>query len=639
MRVAVLSGALRQRGLAERVKRPAAGKKNGPPDRKPKFRSEASWAFDRRPPAASEDGGDRPAPPRRDTPKRAYQDDRGGERRSPRRDSGSDGGDQRPAIFRGREQREPRGEQPFVAKKWDSQFERGGGGPPARGKPWMRKSEDSGEKDMFDVGALKAKPSLKFSDDLKSERGGGSYGRGGDRGGSGGGGGGRGSYVRGRDFDKEGRGGNRSLNRAGRGGGDRRDGGRDARGAGRGGDRPGRFQRRERFQDDDVGEPEERQVRPRIIKDGEPRPIKKMEFEGLEAGKRYGPRIPGRIPPKDTANLELLSAIRMRFEKPELTVYAVIRTVEADLRSAIKDELNDCYKYFGRLTWLIQKQGLAVTPELMWGCYLEAVKKQDVLHAAKLLPGSRETVAKLVEDVQKVVGSGLEHKDMPDHVRREWPEHMYNVLKKELGESELGKELDALKEDPFVIRVNVLKTTPEQVIKRFAKQNVKLVPGRFVPAALRVEGQHPRMDKTAEFSDGLIEIQSEASQLATLMTAVTPQTTNVLDFCCGAGGKTLALAALMQNRGKLVATDVDSSRLNRAKPRLERAGVTNSHRVQLTGQADDSFLATHRNHFERILVDPPTSGIGQWRLSAEGKWNDTIHAGLQVTELQSKPFV
>ncbi len=171
-----------------------------------------------------------------------------------------------------------------------------------------------------------------------------------------------------------------------------------------------------------------------------------------------------------------------------------------------------------------------------------------------------------------------------------------------------------------MLRVNLLKTTPEEVVRRFAeKHRVSLRPGRFVPTALRCAesaGPPPHFADTGEYRDGLVELQSEAAQLAALLTTAGPATTNVLDMCCGAGGKTLALASQMRNRGKLVATDTDSARLNRARARLERAGVTNCHRVLLA--EGSSFFAEHKNHFERVLVDPPTSGVGQWKPSRQG---------------------
>lgn len=118
--------------------------------------------------------------------------------------------------------------------------------------------------------------------------------------------------------------------------------------------------------------------------------------------------------------------------------------------------------------------------------------------------------------------------------------------------------------------------------------------------------------------DGLVEPQDEASQIAALLVEAQPGD-SVADFCAGAGGKTLALAAAMKNRGRLVATDVSRQRLSRAVPRLARAGVTCVERRVLPAE-DGYWRGAEEGSFDRVLVDAPCSATGTWRRNPELRW-------------------
>jgi 16S rRNA (cytosine967-C5)-methyltransferase len=119
----------------------------------------------------------------------------------------------------------------------------------------------------------------------------------------------------------------------------------------------------------------------------------------------------------------------------------------------------------------------------------------------------------------------------------------------------------------------------------------------------------------------LVEVQDEGSQIAALLVGARPGM-RVVDFCAGAGGKTLALAAGMENRGKLVACDVSASRLERAVRRLRRAGVSNVERRALSSERD-KWVKRHGSGFDRVLVDAPCLGTGTWRRNPDAKWRAT----------------
>jgi 16S rRNA (cytosine967-C5)-methyltransferase len=136
----------------------------------------------------------------------------------------------------------------------------------------------------------------------------------------------------------------------------------------------------------------------------------------------------------------------------------------------------------------------------------------------------------------------------------------------------------------------------------------------------------------AAFKDGLVEVQDEGSQLAALLLGARPGM-RVVDFCAGAGGKTLALAATMKNRGKLVACDTAGWRLERSGQRLRRAGASNVERRALTSERDP-WVKRHAKSFDRVLVDAPCLGIGSWRRNPDAKWRATPNdlAELQVRQ-------
>src|SRR6185436_1686425 len=151
-------------------------------------------------------------------------------------------------------------------------------------------------------------------------------------------------------------------------------------------------------------------------------------------------------------------------------------------------------------------------------------------------------------------------------------------------------------------------------------ENIHAEPTPWSPLGLRLKHRAP-LAATVAFKEGLIEVQDEGSTLAALLADARPGM-RVVDFCAGAGGKTLALAARMQNRGKLVACDVASWRLDRAGQRLRRAGISNVERRSLSSERD-SWVKHHAKSFDRVFVDAPCLGIGSWRRNPDGKWRAT----------------
>lgn len=179
-------------------------------------------------------------------------------------------------------------------------------------------------------------------------------------------------------------------------------------------------------------------------------------------------------------------------------------------------------------------------------------------------------------------------------------------------------------EAPVDLRVNLLKGTREEAGSRLASEGIETVATPYSPTGLRLRERRP-LTGTTVFKDGLIEPQDEGSQLAALLVEAKPGM-KIVDFCAGAGGKTLALGAAMQNTGRIVACDVSEARLNRAAQRLKRAGVFMVERRALSSERDKWVkrrAARFDGGFDRVLVDAPCSGSGTWRRNPDQKWKLT----------------
>lgn len=176
-----------------------------------------------------------------------------------------------------------------------------------------------------------------------------------------------------------------------------------------------------------------------------------------------------------------------------------------------------------------------------------------------------------------------------------------------------GQEAEALLgRAPLDLRVNSLKTDratlklPEAAQPTDAPHGLRLAPGTPV-------------EQWDAYRDGLIEVQDTGSQIACLAVAAQPGET-VIDLCAGGGGKTLALAAAMDNLGRLIASDTDRNRLSRLMPRAERAGATNIEARLLNPQREADALEDLLGTTDAVLVDAPCSGTGTWRRNPEARW-------------------
>ena len=223
------------------------------------------------------------------------------------------------------------------------------------------------------------------------------------------------------------------------------------------------------------------------------------------------------------------------------------------------------------------------------------------------------------------------HPDQPEAVARNLPQDLLDALRVRLGE-DWSRELAALDRPTGLdLRVNPLRIDRDTAAVVLTRSGIAAVPTAHARHGLRTEGRPP-LARTEAFRDGWFEVQDEASQIAAALVDARPGQ-RVIDLCAGAGGKTLALAAAMANKGSITACDVDARRLKDAVARLRRAGVHNV-QTRLLDPEGDRWLKRQRGGFDRVLVDAPCTGTGTWRRKPEQKWrwHADMVAGIAVVQ-------
>ena len=216
-------------------------------------------------------------------------------------------------------------------------------------------------------------------------------------------------------------------------------------------------------------------------------------------------------------------------------------------------------------------------------------------------------------------------------LRHNLPDWIAEPLRARLGDDEFWRLAAVMNEPaPLDLRVNPLKLKREEVQAQLAAAGIAAQPTPYSPLGLRVDGK-PALNKLALFTEGAIEVQDEGSQLLALLLAP-KRGEMVVDFCAGAGGKTLALGAAMRNTGRLYAFDVSGHRLDALKPRLARSGLSNVYPAQIAHERDERIKRL-AGKIDRVLVDAPCSGLGTLRRNPDLKWRQSPQA---VKELQDK---
>ena len=250
---------------------------------------------------------------------------------------------------------------------------------------------------------------------------------------------------------------------------------------------------------------------------------------------------------------------------------------------------------------------------------LALVRKLSVAEIDALMPKGERFAAPALDEDERAALAACDLSDAPDFIKGNYPKWLDGQFHALFGENAVAEGQAMAARAPVDLRVNTLKATRYEVLGALAHLNVTASP--LSPWGIRIpvseDGRGPALQAEPSFALGHVEVQDEGSQVAALLSGAKPDM-HVLDLCAGGGGKTLALAAMMQNKGKLIAADSDGRRLMPIFDRLTRAGVTNVEVRNPKGKV--LALEDLHNTQDIVFVDAPCSGSGTWRRNPDSKW-------------------
>jgi 16S rRNA (cytosine967-C5)-methyltransferase len=283
-------------------------------------------------------------------------------------------------------------------------------------------------------------------------------------------------------------------------------------------------------------------------------------------------------------------------------------------RAAIAGLVYDTLRRKSSSAWLMGDRSPRATLIGMLRC--ERGLDVDAIDA--LCSGLRFAPAPLTEQERiRLVGNAL--LDAPPPVLGDYPDWLDPHFARAFGDERVAEGAALARRAPLDLRVNTLKADRAEVLPRLAHLGAEEMPWSSIGLRIRLsaDAKSPAIHAEPAFRKGLIEIQDEASQLAALFAGARPGE-QVIDLAAGAGGKTLALAAVMANSGQIYATDIDKRQLAPIHKRVSRAGARNIQVRTPRGSAD--VIADLAGRADLVLIDAPCTGTGAWRRNPDAKW-------------------
>ena len=300
-------------------------------------------------------------------------------------------------------------------------------------------------------------------------------------------------------------------------------------------------------------------------------------------------------------------------------------------RAAIAGLVYDALRRKSSAAWLMGE----ATPRASLLGMLRRERGLDAQAMAALCNGSRHAPPPLSDRE----AAALAHDALtgaPAHIEGDYPEWLDSHLARVFGDERAAEGAALASRAPLDLRVNTLAAERDQPLAKL--EHLNAAPTRWSPIGIRIrlaaEAKSPAIHAEPVFLKGQIEIQDEGSQLAALLADAKPGE-QVVDLCAGAGGKTLAFAAAMENRGQIYATDLDKRRLAPIHARLERAGARNVQVRTPTGRGD--ILADLAGRADLVMIDAPCTGTGAWRRNPDAKWR--IRPGALAERLNEQQAV
>jgi len=340
------------------------------------------------------------------------------------------------------------------------------------------------------------------------------------------------------------------------------------------------------------------------------------------------------------ATLELLSDVEGSPRPVDAVTSGWIRGQrqldDAD-RGAILELLYALLRHRARLGWWLARLGQDESARNRLLAWLTLGEGKTPEQIARLFDGAHFGPAAVTNPEATLLdglrGGKMDHEDMPDDARLDCPTWAVPPLLRRFGPA-FGTEMAAtLVPPPLDFRVNPIKGARKDMLRDLNAMGLRAEPTKLSPLGIRVR-ERLSLSRLPGLKTGEIEIQDEGSQLVALLVGAGPGD-RVVDFCAGAGGKTLALAAQMKNKGHVVACDVNEARLKRCAERMRRAGLHNVETRVLASETD-RWVKRHKGGYDRVLIDAPCSGTGTWRRNPDARWR-APELGLEnLVALQSR---
>lgn len=340
------------------------------------------------------------------------------------------------------------------------------------------------------------------------------------------------------------------------------------------------------------------------------------------------------------AAVELLTAVLSDPKPAEQVVAAWLRRrryVGSKDRAFLVDLVYSILRHKAQLTWWLEREGSDAQARHLVLAALALILGEAPSAIAARFDGGRHAPQPL-DDGERELAVRLAKADLddpaqPPAVRFNLPDWLLPHLDAVYGER-LAAAMAAMNgQAPLDMRANIIKAEREQVKAALASAGLEAEETPFSPWGLRLAERKPIFGLKS-FQDGLFEVQDEGSQLVAVLLGAKPGD-QVVDFCAGAGGKSLAIGAVMNNKGRVLATDVSEARLKRMGVRMRRAGLHNVERRALAHERDP-WVRRHKRKFDRVLVDAPCTGTGTWRRAPDAKWRLTPTDLAELTDLQAR---
>lgn len=292
-------------------------------------------------------------------------------------------------------------------------------------------------------------------------------------------------------------------------------------------------------------------------------------------------------------------------------------------RNEIAERVYNMTRAHARLGWWLEKTGIEDTARNRVITWLALGENTDKGRLKDLFDGSKYAAEKLDEKELKrfehLHGRSWDHPDMPAAIRVECPQKYEEALREYFGDAFEDEMIALMQAAPLDLRTNIFTTTRDEALASLKNDNVETTLTKHSPWGLRCKGK-AYLAKTKALTKGHVSIQDEGSQLISYLCEAKPGM-QVMDYCAGAGGKTLALAASMKRKGRIVAMDNDSKRLEKGRRRYKKSGLADIIEVRcLDEDKQRKWVKRQKGKFDVVLTDVPCTGTGTWRRNPDMRW-------------------